>query len=42
MFNTHKKNDQATCSEKNYDNMLNHFHTIAKRDGRTDRQTEFL
>jgi len=32
--------------EKNYDNMLNRFHLIPERhgrtDGRTDRQTEWL
>ena len=26
--------------EKNYDNMLSHFHLIPKRHGQTDRQTD--
>jgi len=31
-----------TYGEKNYDNMLSHFHLIPERHGRTDRQTELL
>jgi len=26
--------------EKNYDDMLSHFHLIPERDGQTDRQTD--
>jgi len=28
--------------EKNYDDMLSHFHLIPERHGRTDRRTELL
>ena len=40
MFDTHKtRMIGLSCGEKNFDNMLSHFHRITERDGRTDRQT---
>jgi len=48
MFDTHKtRMIGRPCGEKNYDNMLSHFHRIPERrrnvtDGQTDRQTAML
>ena len=41
LFNAHKtRMIGLPYGEKNYDNMLNRFHPIPERYGRTDRQTD--